>query len=368
MSDLPPTPHDPFDPNLTPQSHVQPPPGHPQPPTYPSYPPAPPYPPPGTPYPPETGYTPQVAMPAPPERPKRVLIWWLLGLGVIVAVLGSCAWLVSLGAPSDLGTSGNVIAVIPVDGVIAGSGSAGVITPQAFRDKLNQALDDDSVKAIVLRVDSPGGTVAASEEISMYVKAADKPVVVSVGDVDASGAYMVSSQADKIFALPGSAVGSIGVIIEIPNVAGLMDKLGVKFSVITAGKYKDAGSPYRALTPTETALIQGSIDEAYGQFIDIVAEGRKMKRSEVETLATGWAWNGTEAKKLGLIDEIGTFDDALKSAAKLGGIEGDYDAVNYDEAQFEDLLGSLIGLTRQLGDNVALSQRGVLAPGPTLAK
>ena len=202
----------------------------------------------------------------------------------------------------------------------------------------------------------------------MYVKAADKPVVVSVGDVDASGAYMVSSQADKIFALPGSAVGSIGVITEIPNVSGLLDKLGVKFTVITAGKYKDAGSPYRALTATETALIQGSVDEVYLQFIDIVAEGRKLKRSEVETLATGWAWNGTEAKQLGLIDEIGTFDDALKAAARLGGIKGDYETIDYDEPEFQDLLGSLIGLTRQLGDNAALSPRGVLAPGPAVAK
>ena len=103
---------------------------------------------------------------------------------------------------------------------------------------------------------------------------------------------MVSSQADKIIALPGSAVGSIGVITEIPNVNGLLEKLGIQFVTITAGEYKDAGSPFRALTATETALIQSSVDEVYGQFIDIVAEGRKMERSEVESLATGWAWNG----------------------------------------------------------------------------
>ena len=154
----------------------------------------------------------------------------------------------------------------------------------------------------MLRVNSPGGTVAASEEISAYVKAAKKPVVVSVGDVDASGAYMVSSQADTIIALPGSAVGSIGVITEIPNVNGLLEKLGIEFVTITAGEYKGAGSPFEALTATETALIQTSVDEVYAQFIDIVAEGRDMERSEVESLATGWAWNGSEAKKLGLVD------------------------------------------------------------------
>jgi len=368
MSDLPPTSHDAIDPNLTSQPHVEPPAGYQPQTSYPSYPPAPPYPPPGTQYPYPGAYAPQASVPVAPARPKRALLWWLLGLGVVVAVIGSCAWLGTLGARSNLSAGGNNIAVIPIDGVIAGSGSGGVITPQAFRTKLNQALADSSVRAIVLRVDSPGGTVAASEEIALYVKAAKKPVVVSTGDVNASGAYMVSSQADRILALPGSAVGSIGVIIEIPNVAGLMDKLGVKFSVITAGKYKGAGSPYRALTPTETALIQGSVDEAYGQFVDIVAEGRKMQRSEVESLATGWAWNGSEAKKLGLIDEIGTFDDALKSAAKLGGIKGKYNTIDYDEPQLSDLFGSVIGLTRQLGDNAALGQRGVLAPGPALAK
>ena len=305
------------------------------------------------------------AVPAPR---KRGWVWPVVVVLCVLIVVGSCSWMVWLGT-GDMGVpSGDAIAVIPIDGVIAGTGGTGVITPQDFRDKLNQALDDDAVKAIVLRVDSPGGTVAASEEIALYVKAADKPVVVSVGDVNASGAYMVSSQADKIIALPGSAVGSIGVITEIPNVAALLDKLGVEFTVITAGKYKDAGSPYRALTATEQALIQGSVDQVYGQFIDIVAEGRKMSRSEVESLATGWAWNGAEAKKLGLVDQIGTFEDALEAAAKLGKIEGDYDTVSYDDAQFEDVFGSIIGISRQLDDISALGRQGVLTPRPTLAK
>ena len=240
-------------------------------------------------------------------------------------ILGSCVWSVSLlgkGATGGAITTGEAIAVIPIDGVIAGSGTAGVVTPEDFLDQLDQAERDDNVKAIVLRVDSPGGTVAASEEIATYVKESKKPVVVTVGDVGASGAYMVASQSDRIFALPGSAVGSIGVITDIPNVSGLLDKLGVQFTVVKAGKYKDAGSPYRALTKEETSLIQGSVNEVYGQFIDIVAEGRKMPRSEVESLATGWAWNGEQAKELGLVDEIGTYRDAMRAAAKLGGIDG----------------------------------------------
>jgi protease-4 len=221
------------------------------------------------------------------------------------------------------------------------------MTPESFRDLLDQAEEDQSVKAIVLRVDSPGGTVAASEEIAAYVKKCTKPVVVSVGDVGASGAYMVASQADEIWAMPGSSVGSIGVISEIPNVQGLLDKLGIEFQVITAGKYKDAGSPYRPLTKQEQALIQGEVDDAYDQFIGIVAEGRDMPRSEVESLATGWAWNGTTAKELGLVDKIGTYEDALDAAAKRGGILGDYDVTTYED-EFEDIFGSLIGLTRRL--------------------
>jgi protease-4 len=143
-------------------------------------------------------------------------------------------------------------------------------------------------------------------------------------------------------------VGSIGVITQIPNVNGMLDKLGIEFVTVTAGKYKGAGSPFRPLTPTETALIQGSVDEVYGQFIDIVAEGREMKRSEVESLATGWAWNGAQAKKLGLVDELGTYDDALKAAAKLGGIDGEYAVVRYDDTQFDTLLSSLLGIREQL--------------------
>jgi protease-4 len=200
------------------------------------------------------------------------------------------------------------------------------------------------------------------------VKQSRKPIVVSIGDVGASGAYMVASQADKIFANPGSAVGSIGVITEIPNVNGLLDKLGVKFTVVKAGKLKDTGSPYRALTPTETALIQGSVDQVYGQFIDIVAEGRNMPRSKVESLATGWAWNGEEAKRLGLVDEIGTYRDALAAAAKLGGIQGRYDVVTYDNRQFEQLLNSILGISRQLDPLGALGPRGTTTPGPAVPR
>ncbi|MCL2504316.1 MAG: signal peptide peptidase SppA [Coriobacteriia bacterium] len=235
--------------------------------------------------------------------------------------------------------------------MIAGTGDAysGTITPEYFYELIDDAESNANVKAILLRVDSPGGTVAASEEISEYVAACSKPVVVSIGDVGASGAYMVASQADEIWANKGSAVGSIGVIAQIPNVSGLMDKVGVEFEMITAGENKDTGSPYRKLTDAERALIQGEVDEAYDLFIDIVAEGRNMKRSEVEKLATGWAWSGMQAKEKGLIDELGTYQDALDAAAELGGIEGVYDVVTPNRNPLLDVFGSMFSLTRQFG-------------------
>lgn len=310
---------------------------------------------------PQAGWQPGPA-PATPPAPRRRRAWigWTIALVLVIAlVVGGCVvpaiWLFD---GEDLGTEfGESVAVIRIDGVIAGTGEyySGYVTPEYFWDLLDQAAEDDSVKALVLRVDSPGGTVAASEEIASYIKDFKKPVIVSSGDINASGAYMVSSQADQIWALPGTTVGSIGVISEIPNVAGLMDKLGVEFTVITAGKYKDAGSPYRPLTKEERALIQGEVDEAYEQFIDLVAEGRDMNRSQVESLATGWAWSGARAKELGLVDKIGTYKDALDAAAKAGGIDGEYDVVTYDD-ELGGLFDSLIGLSSSLDRLSAVSE------------
>lgn len=289
-----------------------------------------------------------------PERRSRAWIWWTLGILVVVGgLVAACmAPLFMLGRGSSTPSSGlgNAVGLIRVEGVIAGTGSGfdGYVTPKQFNDLLKRAEDDASVKAVVLRIDSPGGTVAASEEIAQYAKEFDKPLVVSIGDVGASGAYMLASQADEIWAMPGSAVGSIGVIAQIPNVSGLLDKVGVDFTVVTAGEYKDAGSPYRELTKEERALIQGEVDDAYDQFVGIVAEGRDLSVAQTEKLATGWAWNGEKAKELGLVDEIGTLENALDSAATRGGIPGDYRVVEIGADRFEQLFGSLMGVTRTL--------------------
>jgi protease-4 len=278
---------------------------------------------------------------------------WGIGIAVaFVLLIGmSCAGLTYLGLSGpDAGMSlGDSIAVIHIDGVIAGTGTraGGYITPEYMLDQLDQALADDGVKSILLRIDSPGGTVAASQEISTAVRraSAQKPVVVSVGDICASGAYMVASQCDSIVASPGSAVGSIGVIMEIPNVEGLLDKVGVDFTVITKGDLKDTGSYFRSVTPSETALFDAQMTLAYDQFITDVAEGRGMLEPDVREMATGWVWLGAEAIDMGLVDKLGNYDDAIDEAARLGGIEGEPGIVSYEQYDpFDELFYDLIGL------------------------
>jgi len=274
--------------------------------------------------------------------------WFFIGVAILLLLACGCsvtAYLAFVGSDSVRWPDGDAVALIHLDGVIAGTGSIynGIVTPEYFVDQLEQAEDDPAVRAILIRVDSPGGTVAASQEIAMEVARLTKPVVVSVGDVCASGAYMVSSQCDEIIATPTSSVGSIGVIAQIPNVEGLLDTLGIEFQVLTAGEYKDAGSPYRSLTATETALFEEYIDVAYREFIRIVAEGRQMPEAEVEKMANGWIWPGTVALDMGLVDSIGTYNDALDRAAELGGIEGEPVVVTYTEPDYSALLRSLIG-------------------------
>lgn len=329
---------------------------------------------------------PLIRAPLPPVEPTRAdtvaprtrpsASKWLIVVVVVLALtvfLGCCGAFAALSmvGSDPTATFGDTVAVLHVDGVIAGTGSSidGVISPEEFLSYLDQAASDPNVKAVLLRVDSPGGTVAASQEIAIEVARLSeiKPVVVSVGDVGASGAYMVASQCDKIWANRTSAIGSIGVITEIPNVEGLLDKLGVEFTVLTAGEYKDAGSPFRSLTATETAMIQTEVDVAYDEFVSMVAEGRGMDEAEVRELATGWAWSGVRARELGLVDELGTYNDALDDAADLGGIEGDYSVISYDQTDYMDLVYSLIGIRDSLARIGALSP-AISSPTPVIPR
>jgi protease IV len=256
----------------------------------------------------------------------------LLCIFVLFMVSGGCFVMGLLGRSFN-GISysyggGKSIYEIRLEGVISAEKysnilSGGTVTPEEIMSQLDEAEDNPDVKAILIRVNSPGGSAAASQEIFEEIKKIEKPVVVSVSETCASGAYYISSAADKIIANRSSSVGSIGVIMQIPNYEDLYEKLGLKYTTIKQGKYKDVGSPDRPLTGEEIDLFEAQLNEIYSQFISDVAEARGMDVGEVEELATGWVFLGTEALELGLIDGIGNYKDAIEIAAELGKIEGE---------------------------------------------
>ena len=225
------------------------------------------------------------------------------------------------------------IALVRIEGPILDSQNA--------VEEIKEYGKDSSVKAILLRIDSPGGAVAPSQEIYSEVKkvAASKPVVVSMGSVAASGGYYIACPATRIVANPGTLTGSIGVIMEIPNIEGLLNKIGVKNEVIKSGKNKDIGSAFRAMKPEERKILQGVMDNVHEQFIRAVAEGRKMKIEDVRTIADGRIFTGEQAVSEGLVNDLGTLEDATKIAAKLGGIKGEPEVVTKkDKFSFIDIL------------------------------
>lgn len=216
------------------------------------------------------------------------------------------------------------VAVINLDGPIGEDGQSSPfvqpgITPRYVHKQLERARKDPQVKAIVLKVNSPGGAVGASQEIAGEIKRTKKPIVVCMGDMAASGGYYISAPADKIVAKPGTLTGSIGVISQVADLTGLYEKLGIKLQTIKSGKHKDMYQ--RQLTAEEQQIMQGMCDELYDQFIKEVARDRKSPETKVRKLATGQLYTGVEAKKLGLIDELGDYQDAVDLAAKLGKVK-----------------------------------------------
>ncbi len=217
------------------------------------------------------------------------------------------------------------VALVKVEGPI--------IDARSVTEEISGYVKDSSIKAIVLRVNSPGGGVVPSQEIYDAVKkaAAKKTVVVSMGSVAASGGYYISAPASRIIANPGTITGSIGVIMEIPNVKGLMDKLGLKTEVIKSGKHKDIASPFRGIEAEERQILQGVMDDVHEQFIAAVSEGRKMSVGDVRKIADGRIFSGRQAIKAGLVDELGDLDYAVKAAARMVGIKGEPEVVSKKE-------------------------------------
>jgi protease-4 len=247
----------------------------------------------------------------------------------IIITLGVLALLAAILIPLILiprPVAGKIV-VIPLSGTITTEDSplfsGSTITPELVRDYLTRAEADKAVKAIVFRIESPGGEIAPCQEILWEIERVKetKRIVVSMGGMAASGGYYISTQADKIVALPTTQTGSIGVISAVINVEGLLEKLGIQIEIFKGGKYKDMYWGFRELTPEEEEIMQGMIDEYYEHFIDVVAEGRVLSEAEVRNLATGQTYTGTEAKELGLVDELGDLNIAINLTAELAGIE-----------------------------------------------
>lgn len=264
--------------------------------------------------PPPVGQPYRVAPAKSAQKRKKKPVWLivvLIVLGVIVVgALGSC---VLTGA----NPVSQKIGVIDLDGTIGQD--AGANTPEGLLAQLQSAENDPQVAAVVLRVNSGGGAAAAGEEMARYVQDFSKPIVVSSASGNASAAYLISSQADYIFANEASSIGAIGTAMQMTDYSKLLDLLGIDVRTITSAESKDASYGHRPLTEEEIAYYQKQVDQINEHFVQSVADGRGMTKEDVQKLATGMAFTGDDALENGLIDEIGTFKDACEKAASLAG-------------------------------------------------
>jgi protease IV len=260
----------------------------------------------------------------------------LITLLVVICFLGLATLTLVLLGKGGPWTAGPKVGVVEIKGIIAES--------RAAIKQLDGYRDNDDIKAIVLRINSPGGAVGPSQEILREVEKVrqKKKIVASLGTLAASGGYYIASGADLIMSNKGTATGSIGVIMQFANVEGLTKKLGLDFYNLKAGRYKDVGSPFRTMTKDEQAYMQGLIDNIYQQFLTDVARNRKIPLEKLKTLAEGKVYTGEEAKAIGLVDEFGNLPDAIDKAGRLGGIKGKVEAV-YPEKEGFSLLRLLLG-------------------------
>jgi protease-4 len=257
---------------------------------------------------------------------RHPYLFFFLAFACIIAGTSVVLSLIGLFSPEKRAMKyGEKVGVIEVKGVILNSGPV--------LEDLKKFRTAKAVKAIVVRIDSPGGAVGPSQEIYREIRKTSekKPVIASMGAVAASGGYYIASAADGIVANPGTITGSIGVLMEYTNFRALFEKIGLYPVVITSGKYKDAGSPLREMTEDERNLLQNFVDTVHRQFVDDVAAGRKMERSNVEKIADGRIISGETAKLHGLVDKMGNLEDAVSWAAKKGGIRGQADVIYLPE-------------------------------------
>ena len=284
----------------------------------------------------------------------------LVALGLLVLTVGLVALVLAIGAGDQSASSAvyeeeyvsgggtNKIAVVPVEGTIASADSSTgelqpAVTPEGLADALQQAEGDPNVAAVVLEVNSPGGGVTASDEMHQSIldfrERTGKPVVVSMGDVAASGGYYISTAADRIVANETTLTGSLGVIFTLTDFSELADRYGVEQEVVKSGEFKDMGSSFRDLTPEEREILQSIVDESYDEFVSVIVEGRGLSEERVREIADGRVYSGEQAKELGLVDSFGGLDEAASISRDLAGVD-DATVVRYVETPtfFEALM------------------------------
>lgn len=311
--------------------------------------------------------------PAPPQQKRGLSGGAIVGIVVIIAialvlvvsmvscsaVFGSLAG--SIGSVSSTGQGlpsddSPKIGVIDIDGTIQYDGSSS--SPSGLRTLLDQAEGDDSIKAVVLRVNSGGGVATAGEEMAYYLREFSKPVVVSSASSNASAAYEISSQADYIFTAKTTSIGAIGVAFQVTDLSGLYDKLGINIESITSADAKDATYGDRPLTEEERAWYQAIVDQIDDDFVMTVAEGRKMDVSEVRELANGLPYTGIDAVECGLADEVGYYEDAIAKACELAGYDEELDTYPLSVYSSSNLSMLLDVLGQQKADAAALDALG----------
>ena len=265
---------------------------------------------------------------------------------ILVALLGSIALFSHLRGREAGLVFGDKVGILEVKGVIAN------VEPTI--EELAKFRRDGSIKAVVVRIESPGGGVSSSQELYEEVKrtAQEKPVVVSMGSVAASGGYYIACAAQKIYANPGTITGSIGVILQFTNFEELLKKIGFRMEVVKSGPYKDVGNPGREMTPEEKAYLQKLVDNVHQQFVRDVARGRHMKAEKVQEVADGRIFTGEQAMELGLVDELGDLKDAINGAAKMAAIEGEPKVI-YPEKKKKSLIDYLFDqITEKIANNM----------------
>jgi protease-4 len=271
----------------------------------------------------------------------RLIILIIIGAALILFVGFSLVVFLVSQTDTDMSFAslGNKVALIDITGVIE--------KPDDVIRQLKKYEDDSSIKALVLRIDSPGGGVAASQEIFdqlMKFKEKHKYIVVSMGAVAASGGYYVACAADTIFADPGTLTGSIGVIFSYPVLENLLDKVGIKMQVVKSGKLKDVGNFAREPSPEDIAMLQSVIDDTYDQFVSVVAVGRHLEIGYVKSLADGSVFTGRQAREKGLVDKLGTLEDAISKAGEMSDLGSNPRIIKerrINHTILDDLIGKL---------------------------